>query len=116
MVTPFILLPHQVSRVRSEVVPDADGLGNDVRQESTTTVSVAGWAVPTSDEPKVAGHDRLEVDLELYAPSGVFHPDDEVVIAPYGRLRVLGWPENYDHGPFGFVPGVEVINLGRADR
>lgn len=30
--------------------------------------AVHGWAAPTTDEPKLAGHDRDVVEVELYAP------------------------------------------------
>lgn len=115
MVTPFIPLPHRVVRVRRTRRPEVNELGNDVwvDEEVEDPVMVAGWATPNSDEPKEAGHDRRVVTVELYAPTGEFRPEDAVRIP--GRddlLEVIGEPENYDHGPFGFSPGVEVVNLG----
>lgn len=108
-------LPHTVSRVRRERTRDVDALGNDVwvDVEKLEDVAVAGWATPSSDEPKLAGHDRRTVTVELYAPVGVFRPEDAVRLP--GRddtLEVVGEPENYSHGPFGWDPGLEVVNLG----
>lgn len=104
-------LPYTVARLRRELSPEVDELGNPQWVTSSTTVPVAGWAVPTSDEPKLTRHDRLTVDVEMFAPSGTFQHDDEVDLPPYGRCKVVGWPENYDHGPFGWSPNLEVINL-----
>lgn len=104
-------LPFTVTRIRREIAEEVDELGNPQWTTSSDTVAVAGWAVPTSDEPKLTRHDRLTVDVELLAPSGTFRHDDQVDLPPYGRCQVIGWPENYDHGPFKFVPGLEVVNL-----
>lgn len=91
----------------------ADELGNDTVTETRDTVKVAGWAVPRSDEPKLAGHDRRTVQVELYAPVGLFRPQDAVMLPERGDvLEVIGEPENYEHNPFGWAPGLEVVNLG----
>lgn len=82
-----------------------------------TQVAVYAWAVPTSTEPKLAGHDRVIVDLELLAPP-------ETLIGPYdlvditdgeyaGQYEVLGDPADYNHGPWLFRPG-KVINLRKV--
>lgn len=94
----------------------ADALGNDTVTEIRDTVKVAGWAVPRSDEPKLAGHDRRTVQVELYAPVGLFRPQDAVVLPERGDvLEVIGEPENYEHNPFGWAPGLEVVNLGGTE-
>lgn len=108
-------LPFTLTRVR-RAGKGKDKLGNEVVQETRDEVRVAGWAVPTSDEPKVAGHDRLVVDIEVYAPTGEFLEGDAVDIPKYGRCEVIGHPENYETNPFGWFPGLEVVNLRRADR
>lgn len=92
---------------------EPDKLGNDTVTEVHDTVLVAGWAVPRADEPKLAGHDRRTVEVELYAPVGMFKLTDGVILP--GRadvLEVIGEPENYQHNPFGWQPDLEVINLG----
>lgn len=94
----------------------ADALGNDSVTEIRDTVKVAGWAVPRSDEPKLAGHDRRTVQVELYAPVGLFRPQDAVVLPErVDVLEVIGEPENYEHNPFGWAPGLEVVNLGGTE-
>ena len=125
----FTRLPFEVVRVRRthdyvepavETVYDelgnpveADELGNDTVTETRDIVRVAGWAVPRSDEPKLAGHSRRTVEIELFAPVGVFRPEDAVELPERDDvLEVVGEPENYDHNPFGWSPGLEVVNLG----
>lgn len=76
--------------------------------------SVCGWATPTSTEPKLAGHDRVIVDVELYAPTAFpANPHDRVLIEGK-RYEVVGEAEDFTHGPF-WDPGVKVWNLRRVD-
>lgn len=108
-------LRYEVTRIRRVRRLERDALNNDVwvDEESPEPVAVAGWSVPTSDEPKLAGHDRRTVAIELLAPVGVFRPEDAVKLP--GRsdtLEVIGDPENYSHNPFGWDPGLEIVNLG----
>lgn len=108
--------PWSVDRVRPGVSPGKDDLGKPLpavpKRES---VAVSGWAVPRSDEPKLAGHDRLTVDMELLAPVGEFKADDQVDIPGEGLFEVVGRPENYEHSPWAsaWTPGTEVVNLRR---
>lgn len=115
MSTPFPL-SHTVTRTRRTLSPDPDELGNEQWVDSAEQVLVAGWATPTSDEPVVAGHDRLTVDVRIYALPGDFQDGDAVTIDPYGQLEVIGHPENYSHSPFGWDPGLVVVNTRRTDR
>lgn len=125
----FTALPFKIVRVRREyeyVEPEAevrydelgnlikaDELGNERRTETRDVVAVAGWAVPRAAEPKLAGHDRRTVEVELFAPVGLFRPQDAVVLPERSDvLEVIGEPENYEHNPFGWAPGLEVVNLG----
>lgn len=75
---------------------------------------VYGWASPSSSEPKLAGHDRVVVDVEMGAPVGtVAEPRDKFVLG--GRTyTVEGEPEDYNHSPFGGQPGI-VVNLRRVE-
>lgn len=92
---------------------EADALGNDTVTETRDTVKVAGWAVPRTAEPKLAGHARRTVEVELFAPVGMFRPQDAVELPERDDvLEVIGEPENYEHNPFGWAPGLEVVNLG----
>lgn len=107
----FIPLSFPVTRIR-RVTGARDELGNPVQTETKTTINVAGWAVPRTDEPKLAGHNRETVDVELIAPTGAFQPTDAVLLPDRNQvLEVIGEPENYEHNPFGFAPGVEIVNL-----
>jgi len=78
--------------------------------ESPVTQAVMGWAPPVSDEPKLAGHDRIVVDIELFAPS-VFSasPKDRITISGK-KYSVIGYPEGTDGNPFLWSPG-KVVNL-----
>lgn len=108
-------LPHSVTCIRRTRRLEQDALGNDVWVDGETPekVPVAGWSVPASDEPKLAGHDRRTVTIELLAPVGVFRPEDAVTLPDRAdTLEVIGEPENFSHGPFGWDPGLEVVNLG----
>lgn len=98
------------------MVGEPDLFGNPTSTEAHNVIKVAGYSVPQSTEPKVAGHDRLTVVLEMFAPVGAFSADDVVEVPGYGRLSVAGVPENYEHGPFDWAPGCEVVNLVRDDR
>lgn len=125
----FTRLPFEVVRVRRThdyVEPavetmydelgnpiETDALGNDTVTETRDTVKVAGWAVPRTAEPKLAGHARRTVEVELFAPVGMFRPQDAVELPERDDvLEVIGEPENYEHNPFGWAPGLEVVNLG----
>lgn len=108
-------LPHEVIRIRRVRRQEVDELNNTVwvDEDVPEAVQVAGWATPSSDEPKLAGHDRQTVTVELYAPVGAFRPEDAVRLPERDdTLEVIGEPENYSHGPFGWDPGLEVVNLG----
>lgn len=107
-------LPYIVKRVARTKTRKVDELGNDVVVDSEVAedVAVAGWGAPVGDEPKLAGHDRRTVEVELFAPVGVFTPTDAVELPDRPqRLEVIGQPGNYEHNPFGWSPGLEIVNL-----
>ena len=107
-------LRYSVVRIRREQVGTVDELGNDVVEdvESSEPVMVAGWAMPQTDEPKLAGHERRTVKIEMYASTGAFLVGDAVRLPERKDvLEVVGEPENYEHNPFGWAPGLEVVNL-----
>ncbi|EME14805.1 hypothetical protein [Rhodococcus triatomae] len=80
----------------------------------STTYKVYGWAPVRSDEPRLAGRDAVTVEVELFAPATFpAQPHDRVLLG--GRLfEVIGHAEDYNHGPFGFQPGL-VVNLRRVE-
>ena len=74
-------------------------------------VAVYGWHTGQSAEPAVAGHDRVSVDGQVFGPeSWRPGPRDRVVLPGAGEFEVQGHPEDYNHGPFGWRPGL-VTNL-----
>lgn len=110
----FIPLNFAVIRVRRVKQETVDELGNDVfiDQESEASIKVAGWAEPAGAEPKLVGHDRRTVEIEMFAPVGEFVESDAVRLPDRtDLLEVVGKPANYEHNPFGWKPGLEVVNL-----
>jgi hypothetical protein len=75
---------------------------------------VCGWSVPSSDEPKLAGHDRVVVDVELFAPTEFPAGPHDRVILNAEVFEVIGHAEDYTHGPW-WDPGVVVWNLQRVE-
>ncbi len=113
-------LAHTVGhRVWSEGVED--DWGNTVSGWADPVERpVYGWGAPQSSEPKLAGHDRDVVEVELLVPpdfscsprdrivlDGVLDPDTGQWSNEY---EVIGHPEMYSHNPFGWNPG-GVVNL-----
>ena len=102
-----------VTVVRRVLSDERDMLGNEVWVDEEREILVHGWSVPQSSEPKLAGHSQRVVSVELLAPVGAFSANDAVKLPDRGDvLEVLGEPENYEHNPFGWSPGIEVVNLG----
>lgn len=76
---------------------------------------VIGWAVPTSSEPALAGHDRVVVDVQLLVPPDFPARAHDVIDLPTGgRYEVVGEVGGTEGNPFGWVPG-GVVNLRRVD-
>ncbi|WP_257202293.1 hypothetical protein [Corynebacterium cystitidis] len=108
----------EVTHIKREVTRRKDALNNWVEEETRVQqpVRVAGWARPSTDEPKLAGHDRRTVRVELFAPVGVFKARDAVLLPDYEHpLEVIGDPERYEANPFGWSPSLEVVNLGGVE-
>lgn len=79
-----------------------------------TAVQVIGWAPTQTVEPNEV---RVEADLDLFVPAGVSGGPGDVVDLPLdksiGVFEVVGWPEDWTHGPDGFQPG-KVVKLKRT--
>lgn len=88
-----------------------DSHGNPVRSwADPVEQAVYGWYVPSTDEPAVAGHDRVVVDVKVLVPPGfVCGPNDRVVVDG-STFDVVGLLEDYTFGPWGYRPGA-VLNL-----
>lgn len=94
-----------------------DDLGNLTDEWATAVEEPAIWWTPSSvatSEQKMAGHDRIVVDLVLVVDSAtVVGPRDHAVIE--GReFEVIGYPEDFDHGPW-WRPGLQPVNLRRIE-
>lgn len=74
---------------------------------------VFGWAPAGGVEVNTFRH-AVTADLSVYAPA-------DFTVRPKDRMRVDGKTydvqgdvEDYNHGPFGYAPGV-VVNLSRSE-
>lgn len=74
---------------------------------------VYAWAPPTPDVEIRDLGTGVKRDLDLYAPEPFCSPGDKVVITGLEYV-VIGWPEDYTNGPFGFTGGYR-INLKRVE-
>lgn len=93
-----------------------DAHGNEIEAWDSPVEQLAyGWSTPNSTEPKTVGENRVVVQVELLTPEGFeIGPRDKVSLPGQGELMVIGFPEDFNNGPFGFRPGL-VVNLRRAD-
>nr|DAW17871.1 MAG TPA: Minor capsid protein [Caudoviricetes sp.] len=71
---------------------------------------VYGWGAPVTSEPKLAGHDRDVVEIELLVPPGFECSPRDRMVLDGDEYEVIGGTEMYDHNPFGWNPG-GVVNL-----
>ncbi len=68
--------PHSVGVHKYSSV-STDGYGREVatytpaKDSVGAALAVHGWSNPMNTEPKLAGHDRVVIDLELYVPTGL---------------------------------------------
>ena len=105
--------PHTIE-VRDRVDGALDAFGDEVVEWADwRPMGVMGWAPTTTTEPKTVGVDRVVVDLEVFSPATVTARSQ--VRLPDGRIfDVVGEPEDWNRGPFGYAPGY-VFNLRRVD-
>lgn len=92
-----------------------DELGNETESwSSPVSVLVFGWEPPKSTEPVLAGHDRVVVDLRLYAPKSMAPAPRDRVVVDGEQFEVIGWPEDPNNNPW-FKPGLVTVNLRRVE-
>lgn len=77
-------------------------------------VKVYGWGAPTTDEPPLAGHDRVVVDLLVYGPGSMPFTSMDRAVVESKTYEVVGEVDDYDHGPFGWQPGA-TVSLRRVE-
>lgn len=112
--TPYTVGHHAYSADAEDDYGREATMFTPARDVDGVQVAVYGWANPAGTEPKLAGHDRVEVEVELYAPPGFNPGPHDLIDLPSGQFEVVGYPEDYMHGPFGFQPGY-VVNLRRVE-
>lgn len=78
-----------------------------------TEVDVYGFGDPGGDKEIRATNTGLEIDGDLYVDEWVFPPKSKVSVVGV-EYEQIGWPENYNLGPFGWAPGLRV-NLKRIE-
>ncbi|NIL86518.1 hypothetical protein RhoFasGS6_03922 [Rhodococcus fascians] len=92
-----------------------DAHNNAVRSYAAPTEhKVFGWSVPSSSEPSIPGQsNRVIHDLELLAPEGLPATAHDRMTVDGNLYDVQGDPADFNHGPFGFRPGI-VVKLKRV--
>lgn len=112
-------LTQQVMRIAKVSTTETDRLGNEivVEIEQDNPVLVFSHWIVSSDEPVLAGHERLIVDARMIAKTGEFSSTDVVKLpgitdseGELVKFTVVGRGENVDHNPWLFV-GREIVNL-----
>lgn len=109
--------------MRAAQIVEHEVFDGDMRDERGNTVelwrdpveiAVYGWWTQDGEEPAVGGHERVKVDAKVLARSSWRpEPRDRVILPGFGKFEVVGAVADYDHGPFGYRPGV-VVNLVRV--
>lgn len=81
--------------------------GNTVDSWSAPVdVKVFGWHVPSTWEPQIPGHERVRFDVQVLAPTSFRPgPKDLLVIPGYGECEIVGVPQDYSRGPWGWPGG-----------
>ena len=106
--------PYRVQHL-ARLTGGVDEMGDPIPEGFAAPVEkpVYGWAPPTADQSIRATDTGVKRDYDLYSPDGFTKPRDRVSIE--GMLfDVVGWPEDFNHGPFGWKPGYR-INLVRVE-
>ncbi|CAM4134719.1 Head-to-tail stopper [Nocardia ninae] len=108
--------PYVVQSRRFSEGPEKDARGNLIKKWAAPFAQPAiAFGPPQSAEPKLAGHDRTVVELELFVPSGFVAGHQDKQTLPDGSVwSVIGPIEDYTKGPWGFAPG-GVVNLKRVE-
>lgn len=108
--TPYTVQTKQLDKSGS------DAHGNPVESwADPIDQKVIGWATPHIRIPKSEDESRTLVDVELYVlPDFVCGPRDRVILPDGDELEAAGYPEDYNHGPFNWRPGM-VVQLVRVE-
>lgn len=109
------MFPERFTVLHEAINPGAeDAHGNPVTAYGDAVeVPVYGWATPGADQETRSELTGVDRDLDLYCRTAFTKPRDRVTVAGE-RFTAVGYPENYNFGPFGFAPGCR-INLKRVE-
>jgi hypothetical protein len=112
---PAFPTPHTV-RVHVYLSSAVDAHGNPTATWDANGIDypVYGWSPPSADTETLGGREAVTRALDLLVPPGFpAGPRDRVSVD--GVLYdVVGYPEDFDHGPFRWTPGLRV-NLRRTE-
>ena len=107
-------LAFTVGHRRYDTSRPTDELGNQVDFWFPAELKpVYGWGAPNRSAPKVIGHDRVVVEIELLVPLEFECGPHDRMVLDGDEYDVVGGVEMYDHSPFGWNPG-GVVNLVRT--
>ncbi|MDM7488714.1 hypothetical protein QT969_10465 [Rhodococcus sp. CSLK01-03] len=103
-----LTVPVQVERYSGGVV---DELGNETEGWSAPeSVLVFGWEAPVSAEQVLAGHERVVVDVKLYAGRSIaIGPRDHITLDGKA-FEVVGYPQDPNNNPW-WQPGLVTVLL-----
>jgi hypothetical protein len=104
--------PFEVSLLTTSEGPE-DAHGNPTIEWVEELRDVIGWGPPRGREPKTAGVSALVVDLELFVDETWRSKESDLVVVDGEQYEQIGVVEDYNHGPFGWMPG-SVVNLSRS--
>ncbi|MCZ1070817.1 hypothetical protein [Rhodococcus sp. A5(2022)] len=92
-----------------------DELGNEVESWSPPEEHlVFGWESPVSAEPELAGHDRVVVDVKLYAPRSMGPGPRDRIRLDGALFEVIGYPQDPNNNPW-WQPGLMTVLLRRVE-
>lgn len=94
----------------AKILGAQDEWGNPIDTfASPVEVSVYGWAPPNSDQPIRDLSTGVDHDIDLYCSKPFCSHLDRVTLpSESAALVVQGKPDDFNHGPFGFMPGYRV--------
>lgn len=78
------------------------------------TVQVYGWAPAAMTEPPEDGRSEVAWTTDIYAPPSWKPAPSDRVLLDGSEFEVVGHPEDWTYGPFGFRPGV-VVHCKRVE-
>lgn len=105
--------PWTVVIIITETSGDFDDYGNPIATETRTPWDVYGWA-PGGSQELTGWTSQVTGDLAVYGPKPPIQIPHTARIEVSGlEYEVKGLVQEFNHGPFGFAPGV-VVPLERV--